>query len=208
MFRVAESPRQDHLRTRARRRVVLGGALLLCAAGLPLTPDGDSPARWCLDAATAGAFQGLWSLSSMGLPFLFGGVAALTSWLPPLRDHPGSVRTLRAMLLVLHGHLLLFAVSVLGEAGFIATIPLVGFAAISMIAFGWHAERLRTDRHETSEHHRLQLTRWGAAILAPIAAWARLQTLGDLPLGPCVDVTIASSLALVFATRAHPAERP
>ena len=112
------------------------------------------------------------------------------------------------MLLVLHGHLLLFAVSVLGEAGFIATIPLVGFAAISMIAFGWHAERLRSDPHETSEHHRLQLTRWGAAILAPIAAWARLQTLGDLPLGPCVDATLASSLALVFATRAHPAERP
>lgn len=188
----------------SRWRCAFAGGLLAAASTLPLTPDGDSPVRWCLDSASAGLFQGLWALSSMGLPFLFGAVVMATCIVNAWEHHPWTVRVLRLMLFMLHGHLVLFAVAWLHTPTFIAIWPLMGFAVCSMVAFGWHSERTRMTLHEHPSEHRHWLTRWGAAMLVPLAAWARLQVLGDLPLGICVDVSLLSCLALVFATRVQP----
>ena len=180
-------------------RTCCASTLLALSAFAPLLPSGESAARWCLDGFKSGALQGVACLASVGLPFILGGMIAAASVRAPHGERAWTIRALRGGALLLHVQILVFASAWLREPLVIGRVALFGFALISFLAFGFQSEHARVRLADHAAAHRRWLTRWIAAILAPFAAWCRLQTIHGVRLGLGVDLVLLCALLLVFS---------
>ncbi|MGB1698556.1 MAG: hypothetical protein ACPHRO_01300, partial [Nannocystaceae bacterium] len=138
--------------------------------------------------------------SSVGLPFLLGGVIAASCLRRSPREPGWIVPTLRGGAFLLHVQLLVFATAWLREPALLGRLPLFGFALVSCLAFAIQSEQARLRLVDLPTHHARWLIRWIAAILAPFASWCRLQSAYEIRLGIAIELVLLASLLLVFST--------
>lgn len=170
------------------------GAAIAIAAALPLVPDGRSFLGLLRAELERGLLEGLLMLVGFGSPFLFGLATLVVAW-PRLREV--AVEVVRTPIGLVHGQLLLVAFVVWRQGRAIAALPLFGFAIVGAIAYARSGARAPGGR-------RLPLVatvRWGALVVAGIAAWCRLQRLAGIELGIAVDVVLGAALLLSWTTR-------
>ncbi len=179
-------------------RTLVASSLLALSCLAPLLPSGESAARWCLDAFQASVVQGLACVASVGLPFLLGGLIAAASWPSRAGERPWALHALRGGALLLHTQLLVFGAAWLREPLLLGRVALFGFGLCSFLAFAIQSESARVRLAGDARAHRRWLIRWIAAILAPVAAWCRLQTMQGVRLGVGVDLVLLCALLLVF----------
>lgn len=173
--------------------VHLCGAVIAASAVLPITPDGRSFFALLVAEFERGALAGIMMLAGFGSPFLFGLAIALVA-LPQLRSL--ATELVRTPIGLMHGQLLLVAFVVWKSGEAIGAVSLLGFAVIGAIAYA-RSGSLAPGGHCIG----LQRTvRWGAVMIAGVAAWCKLQRLADLRLGLAVDVLLVAALVLVLAT--------
>ena len=180
-------------------RTCIASGLLALSCFAPLLPTGESAARWCLDAFKSDLVEGVACLASVGLPFVLGGIITVACVRHLHRERAWTIRTLRGGTLLLHTQLLVFASAWLREPLVIGRVALFGFALCSFLAFGLQSESAKVRLANDDAAHRRWLTRWIAAILAPFAAWCRLQTIHGVHLGVGVDLVLVCALLLVFS---------
>ena len=98
----------------------------------------------------------------------------------------------------MHTQLLVFGAAWLREPLLLGRVALFGFGLCSFLAFAIQSESARVRLAGDARAHRRWLIRWIAAILAPVAAWCRLQTMQGVRLGVGVDLVLLCALLLVF----------
>jgi hypothetical protein len=171
--------------------VHLCGAVIAGAAALPITPDGRSFLALLRGELERGLLEAFMMLVGFGSPFLFGLAIAAVA-MPRLQ---GVARELvRTPIGLMHGQLLLVAFIVWRHGQSIGAAGLLGFAVVGAIVYARSGVR-------APGGHRLALqetVRWGATMLAGVAAWCKLQRAADLRLGPAVDVLLGASIVLVL----------
>lgn len=172
----------------------LCGAAIVAAALLPLAPDGSSFIAMLRAELARGLLDGVLMLAGFGSPFLFGLAVAIVAS-PKLRKHADEI--VRTPIGLVHGQLLLVGFVVWRDGRAIAALPLFGFAVVGAIAYAFSGSRApggkRLPLHGT--------VRWGALVIAGVAAWCRLQRAGGLDLGIAVDVVLGASLLLALLSR-------
>ncbi len=186
-----------------RPAVALFGLALAGAALLPLGPGGESFLLILREAFRHHFIEGLLVLTGLGAPFLFG--LALTGAVlaarQGAREVAASAQVLQAVLALMHTHLILFAGGMVRRGGAIASWPLLGFALVTGVYFAYRSGLSRAEGKGDAGPSAAWLARWGAVVIAPVCAWARLQMLGGVRLGLAVDVVMIACLALVFVLR-------
>ncbi len=183
--------------------VHLCGAVIVASAALPVTTDGRSFAALLLAEFERGLLEGFMMLAGFGSPFLFG-LAITVVALPQLRSL--AIELVRTPIGLMHGQLLLVAFVVWRNGEAVGGAGLFGFAVIGAIAYARSGTR-------APGGHALGLAgivRWGAIMVAGVAAWCRLQRLADVHLGLAVDVILGAALLLVVLSSrtAKPAVAP
>jgi hypothetical protein len=174
----------------------LCGALIVAAVALPITPGGESFLALLRGELARGVVYGVLMLAGFGSPFLFGLAAAVAG--------AASVRTSTAVLLLripiicFHAQLVLVAFVLWRHEQGIATLPLLGFAVVGALGY---ALALRRPNPVLELRRNLE---WGAATIAGVAAWCRLQRLVGVELGIAVDVILVAALVLALGARRLP----
>ncbi len=170
------------------------GLAIVIAAALPITPDGRSFVALLIAEFQRGLLQGVLMLSGFGSPFLFGLAVLGVAW-PRLHDAARDV--LRGPIGLMHGQLLLVAFVVWRHGQAVAALPLLGFAVVGAVVYVRSGMAAPGGKRLTA----LATMRWGAIVVAGVAAWCRLQALAGVSLGRAVDVVLAASLVLAIVTR-------
>lgn len=169
------------------------GAVIVAASALPITPDGRSFLALLRDELERGLLQGVLMLAGFGSPFLFG-LALVVVASPRLR--PFASEIVRTPIGLMHGQLLLVAFVVWRHGEALGALGLFGFAIVGAVAYA------RSGTFAPGKRLALvQLVRWGAVMVAGVAAWCRVQQLADVRLGRAVDVVLFAALALVIVAR-------
>jgi hypothetical protein len=167
------------------------GALIAACVALPITPSGQSFLALLRGEFERGLLEGFMMVAGFGSPFLFGLSIAMVA-LPQLRGVANEL--VRTPIGLMHGQLLLVAFVVWRHGQSVGAAGLLGFAVIGAIAYARSGVR-------APGGHRLMLRdtiRWGATVLAGVAAWCKLQRVADLRLGLAVDVVLVVAVALVL----------
>jgi hypothetical protein len=170
------------------------GAAIAIAAALPLTPEGRSFLGMLRAELERGVLDAILMLVGFGSPFLFGLAVALTAS-PRLRVH--AVEIVRTPLGLVHGQLLLVAFVLWRQGRAVAALPLFAFALVGAFAYAWSGAQAPGGRGLSLR----STVRWGAMVLAGVAAWCRLQRLVDIEMGIAVDVVLGAALVLSWACR-------
>lgn len=186
-----------------RPMVALFGLALAGAALLPLAPGGESFLLILREAFRRHVIEGLLVMTGLGAPFLFGLalIGAVLAARRGAREVTASAQVLQSVLALMHTHLVLFAGRLAWAGVGIATWPLLGFAIVSGVYFAYGSGLSRAEGKGDVGPSAAWLARWGAVVIAPVCAWARLQMIGGLRLGIAVDVVMLACLALVFVLR-------
>lgn len=169
------------------------GAVIAASAALPITPDGRSFLSLVRDEFERGATHGVLMLAGFGSPFLYGLALVLIAW-PRLR--PYASEFVRTPIGLMHGQLLLVAFVVWRHGEALGALGLLGFAIVGAVAYA------RSGTFAPGKRMPLvQLVRWGAVMVAGVAAWCRVQQLADVQLGRAVDVLLVAAIGLAVAAR-------
>jgi hypothetical protein len=177
------------------------GAAIALAAALPLTPDGRSFLAMLRAELERGLLDAVMMLFGFGSPFLFGLAVALVAW-PRLRAL--AIELVRTPLGLVHGQLLLVAFVLWRQGRAIAALPLFAFAVLGAVGYAWSG----TGAPGGNRLPLVSTVRWGAMVIAGIAAWCRLQRLAGIELGIAVDVVLGAALVLSWASRPRAASPP
>ena len=179
----------------------LAGAAVAAAVIVPITPDGVSVLGIVLDAFRDGGVLAAMSAAlAFGTPFAFGLLVSGSAFLG--RDDPGAELALRlaqqGVLAMLHVHLVYFAARMAWAGMGLAPLALLGFSLTGGLYFAYRSALTRA----ASEHDRgpdlRWMARWGAAMVAPLASWCRLQMLVGVRLGLAVEILLVGSLAILL----------
>ncbi len=170
------------------------GAVIALAAALPLRPDGRSFLAMLRAELEHGFLSALMMLAGFGSPFLFGLAVAIVAS-PRLRAL--AVEIVRTPIGLVHGQLLLVAFVVWREGRAIAALPLFGFAVVGAIAYARSGSRAPGGKGLSLA----STVRWGALVIAGVAAWCRLQRFAGIELGIAVDVVLGAALLLGWLSR-------
>lgn len=172
------------------------GAIIAASAALPITPDGRSFLSLVRGEFARGLLEGFMMLAGFGSPFLFGLAIALVA-MPQLRSLAAEL--VRTPIGLMHGQLLLVSFVLWRNGAAIGAASLFGFAVIGAVAYARSGAR-------APGGHGLALAetiRWGAVVVAGVAAWCKLQRAADVHLGLAVDVLLGAAVVLVLlSTRA------
>jgi hypothetical protein len=172
--------------------VALLGLAMALAAGLPLTPEGASFVRLAMNEFSRGALEGVLMLAGFGSPFVFG----LLLFVGHLFFAPSvAKRMVSVPVSLLHSQLLLVAFVLWRHGESLAAPALLGIAVVGAIHL---VVTTATSRASGDGPSLVWYARWGATMIAAVAAWSRLQWLADVHLGIAVDVLLACSLLIVF----------
>ncbi len=174
----------------------LCGALIAAAVALPITPAGDSFLALLRGEIARGLVFGLLMLAGFGSPFLFG-LAAAVAGAASVRTNT-AVLFLRIPIICMHGQLVLVAFVLWRAETGIATLPLLGFAVVGALGY---ALALRRTNAVLELRRNLE---WGAATIAGVAAWCKLQRLVGIELGIAIDVILVAALVLALGARRLP----
>jgi len=185
------------------RRAGYLGLALFAAAFLPMHPgSGQSVALIIVEAFGDGVLPGITVLTSFGGPYLIGALiaaAALTS------EQPASEKPLRlittGVLALFHAHLVLLAFTMVRHGMGIAPVSLLGFGVIGGVYFSYRSALARAEGERDAGLDLAWMAKWSGAMIAPVAAWCRLQMLGDVRLGIAVDVTLLAAIGVLLTVR-------
>lgn len=169
------------------------------AAAAPIRPDGGSFLNILEEAFRHGsALEGIMTLVGFGSPFLFGLAVSVGAF--ALRPAVAA-GVLRPILAMMHAHLLLVAWVLFQKGAGVATGPLAAFAAASAGVFMTRsAAQQARGRRPTG----VWMARWGATVIAGVAAWMRLQRSDGNALGWAVELALVSSVLMVLTLRGRP----
>jgi hypothetical protein len=169
------------------------GVVIAAAVALPVTPAGQSFLALLWAELGRGLLSGLLMLVGFGSPFLFGLAVAIAG--SPFVRGPAAVLLVRVPLVCLHVQLLLVSFVLWRNEQGVATLPLFGFAVVGALgfAFGKRAGPPTIELRRNLE--------WGAATIAGVAAWCRLQRLVGVELGIAVDVVLVAAIVLALSAR-------
>jgi hypothetical protein len=172
--------------------VALLGLAMALAAGLPLTPEGAPFVRLVLGEFSRGVLEGIMMIAGFGSPFVFG----LLLFVGHLFFSPAAAKRMVSVpVSLLHSQLLLVAFVLWRHGESVAAPALLGVAVVGSIHLVVHTAKA----HGTGDGPSLVwYARWGATMIAAVAAWSRLQWLADVRLGIAVDVLLACALLIVF----------
>jgi hypothetical protein len=172
--------------------VALLGLAMGLAAGLPLTPEGASFLRLVANELARGFLEGVMMIAGFGSPFVFG----LVLFVGHLFFAPAlAKRIVSVPVSLLHSQLLLVAFVLWRHGESVAAPALVGVAVVGAVHLVLHtAKSQASDGGPTL----IWYARWGATMIAAVAAWSRLQWLAGVRLGIAIDVLLACSLLIVF----------
>lgn len=172
--------------------VALLGLAMALSAGLPLTPEGAPFVRLVLEEFRRGAMEGMMMIAGFGSPFVFG----LTIFVGHLFFPPETAkRIVRLPVSLLHSQLLLVAFVVWRHGESVAAPALLGVAVVGVVYLVMHTAKTHASGNGPSL---VWYARWGATMIAAVAAWGRLQVLAEVRLGIAVDVMLACALLIVF----------
>lgn len=188
-----ELPKTVHVPVRMRGWERACGVVIASAVVLPVTPAGQSFLALLWAEIGRGLLPGLLMLVGFGSPFLFGLAVAIAG--SPFVSGPAAVLLLRVPLACLHVQLLLVSFVLWRNEQGIATLPLFGFAVVGAIGFVF-GQRPAPPTIEARRY-----LEWGAATIAGVAAWCRLQRLVGVELGIAVDVVLVAAIVLALSAR-------
>lgn len=172
--------------------VALLGLAMALSAALPLTPGGTSFIRLVIEEFRTGAMEGIVMLAGFGSPFVFG-LAVFCGHV--FFDTATAKRLVRVPVSLLHSQLVLVAFVLWRNGGGVATFALLGIGVVGAAHLVMHTARSHASGSGPSL---LWYTRWGASMIAAVAAWARLQLVAGVKLGIAVDVLLACAVLIVF----------
>ena len=180
------------------------GIALFAAVFLPMAPDGSSVALIILDAFRAGVMPGLTVLTSFGSPYLIGLlVAAAALFREPAGEKPLRL-AMTGVVALFHAHLVLLAFLLVRNGMGIAPLSLLGFGAIGGIYFSYRSATVRAAGGRDAGLDLQWMAKWSGAMIAPVAAWCRLQLLAGVPMGFAVDVTLLAAIGILLTVRTGP----
>jgi hypothetical protein len=172
--------------------VALLGLAMALAAGLPLTPEGAPFVRLVLNEFSRGVLEGIMMVAGFGSPFVFG----LLLFVGHLFFAPALARRIISVpVSLLHSQLLLVAFVLWRHGESLASPALLGVAVVGAVHLVVHTAKTQSSSDGPSL---IWYARWGATMIAAVAAWSRLQWLADVRLGIAVDVLLACALMIVF----------
>lgn len=172
------------------------GLTLFATIALPIVPDGPSLVDLLLRAAQENLLGALLLLLMIGSPQLFGLAVAFAGL---TREDLVARAAVTWTVAIMQAMLVLIAVNVVG-ARVVAPTALLGFA----VATGFYLP-FASGAAAASSHQQLGLrwyVRWGALLIAGMGLWLRLQAFAGVPIGPAIDVALATS-ALLLTTLAR-----
>jgi hypothetical protein len=172
------------------------GLTIFASIALPLTPAGWSLLGLVLRAFRDGPAAGLVFLAMFASPQLFGLAVAIGGW---HRDERVVLALVQGPIVILQGMIVLGALSTLGNPHAVAPLGFLGFA----VTTGGYLVYASAEA-AASERGPLGLrwyARWGALLVAGLAGWLRLQSLGVLHLGVAVDVAGVAAALLAWRLR-------
>ncbi len=181
---------------------------LFGAAFLPMHPNGDSVAVLVAQAFGDGVLPGITVLTSFGAPYLLGALIAAAAF---TGAQPASEKPLRmittGLLALFHAHLVLLAFTMVRHGLGLAPLSLLGFGVIGGVYFSYRSALARAEGERDAGLDLAWMAKWGGAMIAPVAAWARLQMLADVRLGIAVDVTLLAAIGVLLTVRTPPPAR-
>jgi len=166
--------------------------VIALSAALPVTPDGLSFLQLWWRELGHGLLPGMLMLLGFGSPFLFGLAVAIAGL---ERARGWAVDLVRVPIGCMHGQLLLVSFVIWRSEQGVAGLPLFGFAVVGALGFAL------TPRRGPAMFELRQSVEWGAAVIAGVAAWCRLQRIVGIDLGIAIDVILVASLALALFMR-------
>lgn len=176
----------------------LCGAVIAGSAALPITPDGRTFLDLLRSEFARGLLEGCLMLAGFGSPFLFGLAIAVVA-APQLRSV--ATELIRAPIGLMHGQLLLVAFVVWRGGEAIGAAALMGLAVVGAIAYVRSGARAPGSQGRAP----IELVRWGATMLAGVAAWCKLQHIAEVRFGIALDVILGAALLIVLlSTRRSP----
>lgn len=178
---------------------------MIVAVALPMHPDGTSVAQIIYEAFGDGILPGFTVLTSFGSPYLLAALiaaAALTDGVPA-SEKPLRMAT-TFVLSLFHAHLVLLAFTLFRHGMGIAPISLLGFGVIGGVYYAYRSAMARAEGERDAGLDLAWMAKWAGAMIAPVAAWCRIQMLADVRLGIAVDVTLLAALGVLLTVRAGP----
>ena len=172
--------------------VALLGLAMGLAAGLPLTPEGESFVRLVIDEFSRGLLEGTMMIAGFGSPFVFGFLLFVGHmfFAPAVAKRMVSVPVS-----LLHSQLVLVAFVLWRHGEALAAPALLGVAVVGAIHLVVHTAKTHAEGDGPSL---VWYARWGATMIAVVAAWTRMQMFANVRLGIAVDVLLGCSLLIVF----------
>jgi hypothetical protein len=172
--------------------VALLGLAMALAAGLPLTPEGAPFLHLVRNEFSRGVLEGVLMVAGFGSPFVFG----LVLFVGHLFFPPAMARRMVSVpVSLLHSQLVLVAFVLWRHGESIAAPALLGLAVVGAVHLVVYTAKTSATGHGPNL---IWYARWGATMIAAVAAWSRLQWLAGVQLGIAVDVLLACALLIVF----------
>lgn len=174
--------------------VALGLGLFACAF-LPLGPEGPSYFQLALELVLEGGLGAFVFALLVGAPFLLG--AAIASSAAFGRSVGRAL--VMGTVAVFQAELLLYGAIVWDAHDLVAPRALLGFAMVS--GFSLIYQSASHSARDTGGPGLRWYTRWGALLVAGLAMFIRLQSLGAGMIWPAIDGALIISILILAALR-------
>ena len=177
---------------RVSKLAALFGLTLVGSAALPWLSDGTSFLDLVIDAFGRAFLEGFLFVVGFGSPFLFGAAVVLGVL---VLSPKVARRVIRIPVALMQSQLLLVAITLMtARDRVIAAVALLGFAIVTALGLARHSARTRAEGDGPSLAWYI---RWGAVVVAGVAAWTRLQRAAGIELGTGLDVALGSAVLLI-----------